>query len=100
MLLHTFNSTFKHLGYRFCDARRKGILNCTDRIERVKFVWKVRKDYSEDLWKEETCFHLDGVSFWYKTNPLDDARSPQGKIWRKRSEGLCRGCTAKSAGGK
>ena len=51
-----------------------------DPIERVKFARKVRKDYSKDLWKEEICFfYLDGVSFWYKTNPLDDARSPQKK---------------------
>ena len=68
-----------------------------DRIERVKFARKVRKDYSEDLWKEEICFYLDGVSFWYKTNLLDDARLLQGKIWRKGSEGLCPGCKAKDA---
>ena len=39
--LHTFNRTLKRLGYRFCDARRKGILNSADRSERVKFAREV-----------------------------------------------------------
>ena len=95
--LHTFNRTLKRLGYRFCDARRKGISNSADRSERVKFAREVRKHYSEDLWKRDICFYLDGVSFWHKLNPLDDARSPQGKIWWKRSEGLSPDCTAKGA---
>lgn len=34
------------------------------------------------------CFYLEGVSFYHKYNPLDDARVPKGKIWRKRKEGL------------
>ena len=36
----------------------------------------------------DICFYLDGVSFYHKYNPLDDARAPQGKVWRKRKEGL------------
>ena len=38
-------------------------------------------------------FYLDGVSFHHKYNPLDDARAPKGKIWRKRKGG--RSVTAK-----
>ena len=36
----------------------------------------------------DICFYLDGVSIYHKYNPLDDARAPKGKIWRKRKEGL------------
>ena len=36
----------------------------------------------------DICFYLDGVSFYHKYNPLDDARAPKGKTWRKRKEGL------------
>ena len=33
-------------------------------------------------------FYLDGVSFISKRKPNHDASIPNGKIWRKRSEGL------------
>ena len=36
----------------------------------------------------DICFYLDGVSFYHKHNPLDDTRTPKGKILRKRKEGL------------
>ena len=38
---------------------------------------------------------MDGVSFVYKTNPMDQARAPKGRVWRKKSEGLTQGCLAK-----
>ena len=44
------------------------------------------------------------MSFWYKTNPIAEAKTPRGKIWRKRNEGLNPLCTAKGchtgSGGK
>ena len=42
------------------------------------------------------CFYLDGVIFWYKKNPVDDARSLHSQIWRKRN-GLDPGCVAKGS---
>ena len=36
----------------------------------------------------DICFYLEGVSFYHKYNPLDDARAPKDKIWRERKEGL------------
>ena len=39
-------------------------------------------------------FYLDGVSFYYKSNPASQARAPTGRVWRKKSEGLI-GCTTK-----
>ena len=36
-------------------------------------------------------------SIIYTYNPSDQARAPKGRIWRKPSEGLSYGCTAKGA---
>ena len=48
-------------------------------------------------------FYLDEVSFWHKTNPVAEAKTPRGKIWRKWNEGLNRlrtanGCHTGSGG--
>ena len=48
----------------------------------------VKRNYLEDFFKKDICFYLDGVSFYHKTNPMDDARAPQRKVWWKRKEGL------------
>ena len=55
------------------------------------------KEYSPSVWTDSVAFYLDGVSFVYKTNPLDQARAPKGRVWRKRSEGLTQGCLAKGS---
>lgn len=86
--LWTVNRTLKRMGYAFLEARRKGILLEKDFKERVQFARKVKRNYSEDFFKKDIYFYLDGVSFYHKTNPMDDARAPQGKVWRKRKEGL------------
>ena len=41
------------------------------------------------------CFFLGGTSLIYKRNPLDQALAPQGRVWRKKSEGLAHGCLSK-----
>ena len=41
------------------------------------------------------CVYLDGTEFSYKINPLDQALAAKDRVWRKRSEGLTPGCTAK-----
>lgn len=65
---------------------------------------KIREKYGNDLWTSRIAFCLDGVAFAYKTNPLDQARTPTGRIYRKTSEGLSQYCTAKrskvGSGGK
>ena len=77
------------------EARKKGILTDKDYSERRQFARTVKRTYPEDFFQNGICFHLDGVSFYHKTNPLDDARTPQGKVWRKRNQGLS--CTAKGS---
>ena len=47
------------------------------------------------FWTKQVAFYLDEVSFAFKTNPLQFARAPKARIWRKRCEGLSFGCTAK-----
>ena len=95
--LHTMNRTLKRMGYHFMEARKKGILSEKDRMERMKFARAGKKEYDAGFFKHQICFYLDGVSFWYKRNPMDDARAPQGKIWRRRNEGLHPYCTAKGS---
>ena len=48
-------------------------------VARVKFARDVLKRYPAELWTRDVCFYLDGVSFWHKTNPVMQAKTPQGK---------------------
>ena len=45
----------------------------------------------------EVALYLDGVGFAHKTDPMDQARAPTGRIYRKKSEGLDQYCTAKGS---
>ena len=82
-------------GYFYLQARKKGLLTKKDIEKRLKFARKIKRDYTEDVWTKEISFYLDGTAFAYKRNPLDQARAPRGRIWRKKSEGMDYGCTAK-----
>ena len=57
----------------------------------------MKKNYDQYVWQNSISFFLDGVSFIHKYNPLDQARAPKGRIWRKPREGLSYGGTAKEA---
>ena len=54
--------------------------------QRVEFAQKIQAQYSPSVWTDSITFYLDGVSFVYKTNPLDQARAPKGRVWGKRSD--------------
>ena len=41
------------------------------------------------------AFYLDGASFHYKRNQANQARAPQGRVWRRACEGLIQESTAK-----
>ena len=82
-------------GYYYLQARKKGLLYKKDLKRRIDFVNKMQNEYGDDVWTKDIAFYLDGTSFAYKRNPLDQARAPKGRVWRKKSEGLDRGCTAK-----
>ena len=63
-------------------------MTAEDHIKRVKFGKYMKANYSEEIWKEGIAFYLDGTGFTYKRNPLDQARAPKARVWRKKSEGL------------
>ena len=92
-------------GFKFLQARKKGLLSEKDKRERLTFARSMRRDYSRNVWEKEIAFYLDAASFVYKRHPMDQARAPRGRIWRKISKGLDpAGCTAKGrkegSGGK
>ena len=71
------------------------LLTAEDHIKRVKFAKYMKANYSQEIWTEGIAFYLDGTGFKYKRNPLDQARAPKARVWRKKSEGLAPGCIAK-----
>ena len=75
--------------------RKKGLMSQSDKDTRVTFARRMQADYPLNVWKDSIAFYLDGVLFVYKTNPMDQARAPKGRVWRKKSEGLTQGCLAK-----
>ena len=82
-------------GYFYLQSKKKGLMTEKDMQNRVKFAKKMRREYSADVWIRQIGFYLDGVAFAYKRNPLDQAKAPEARIWRKKSEGLEIGCVAK-----
>lgn len=57
----------------------------------------MKRGYDTSVWIKKVAFYLDGVSFWYKKNPYDQARTPKGRIWRTMDEALDISCTAKGS---
>ena len=90
--LRTVNRTLKRMGYAFLEATKKGKLLDKDFRERLRFTCKVKRTYCNDFFMNDICFYLDGVSFYHKYNPLDDAGAPKGKIWRKKKGGTVCDC--------
>ena len=82
-------------GYHYLQARKKGLTSASDRMKRVAFARRIINNYPPDVWTNKIAFYLDGVSFVYKSNPMDQARAPRGRIWRKACEGLKQGFVAK-----
>lgn len=93
----TFRRYLNRDKYFSLTTRRKGLLDKKDCQKRVAFARKIKKNYNNSpaFWTEKVAFYLDGVSFVYKRNPYAQATSPKSRIWRKKSEGLKLGCTAK-----
>lgn len=83
-------------GYKYLQARRKGMMSKQDIKKRLDFAKHTLKHYDiEVLWKETICFYLDGTSWTFKTNPCDQAHHVGTRVWRKKNEGLSFGCTTK-----
>lgn len=80
-------------GYRYRQARKKGLLTETDKKMRARFAKKVLKKLKEEFWTEGISFYFDGVGFVHKMNPHNEARCSGARNWRKAGEGLV--CTSK-----
>ena len=91
----TVSRLLQRNGYFYLQTRKKGLLTKSDLCERVRFAKLINTVYGPDVWTKQIAFYLDGVSFAFKTNPLEAARAPKARIWRKLGEGLSFGCTAK-----
>ena len=75
-------------GYHYLQARKKGLMSASDRMKRVAFARRVINNYPADVWTNKIAFHLDGVSFVYKSNPMDQARAPRGRFGGKHAKDL------------
>lgn len=76
-------------GFKYQNTRRKGVMRKSDFANRLKFCRKIkRRNLGLSFWTENVSFYLDGVGFEFKTNPLDHARAPKSREWRKNEEGL------------
>ena len=86
----TFYREIKTMGFKFLNARKKGLLNQSDCTKQYHFAKKCRKilKVKPNLFHSNISFYWDRVSFVFKRKPMQDATVPKGKIWRKRSEGL------------
>ena len=79
----------------YLQARKKGLMRNDDLKKRLDFAKYYKNNYPANFWTDHVSFYLDGTGFAYKTNPLDQAKAPKGRTWRKKSEGLKLGCTGK-----
>ena len=93
----TVRRVFRKAGLRYTHSRKKGVLKRADLRHRLVFARNVRKIAQEELWKKGIAFYLDGVGFTHKCNPMDQAMSPHTMAWRRPSDGLSFGRTAKGS---
>ena len=84
----------KH-GYFYLQSRKKGLLSVNNLKLHVKFARKMLKEHDETFWTKDITFYLDPTSFVQRVNPSDQAKAPKSRLWRRKKEGLKRGCTAK-----
>ena len=86
--LRTYVRCLNEMGFRLLQTRRKGLRE-TDQKVRLQYARKMdRKEKNNAGFWREVCFYLDGVSFVYKTNPMNTAMAPKSRVWRRKNEGL------------
>ena len=79
------------------QACKKGVDESAGQGPESGVARKIQAEYSPSVWTDSVAFYLDGVSFVYKANPLDQACAPKGRVWWKQSAGLTQGCLAKGS---
>lgn len=94
----TVRNVMNNEGYHYCRSRKKGLLRREDLKARVGFCKGITKrKLTQNFWNENIAMYLDAKGFQFKTRPLDQARAPAAREWRKQNEGLKFGCTAKGS---
>ena len=83
-------------GYNYRRSRKKGLLTLADLKAGFCRIIRKRK-LGKEFWSKHIAMYLDGKGFQFKTKPLDQARAPTAREWRKKNEGLKLGCTAKGS---
>ena len=68
--IRTIRRAMNKEGFKYLQARKKGVLRETDLKKRLSFAKKMKREFSSNVWKEDINFFLDGVSFAYKRHPL------------------------------
>ena len=73
-------------GYKYMQARKKGLLSENDRKLRLSYARTVKTTLksSPDFHTNHVAFYLDGVSFVHKNDPLRVATQPRSRVWRSR----------------
>ena len=86
----TFTKYLNALGFKFLQARKKGLLSDEDKKKRFRYACDMKKTLRKcpDFYVDHISFYLDGVSFIHKFNPMKDARQTKSRVWRKLGEGL------------
>ena len=89
------------IGYKYLQSRKKGLLTEADLKARLKYCRNIKKrNLGQVFWNRGISFYLDGVGFEFKTNPLDQARAPTAREWRKGNEGLDINCVSRGKKGR
>ena len=85
-------------GYYYCRSRKKGLLRVADLNARSDFCKNIcKRKLGQSFCNNHVAIYLDAKEFQYKTQPLNQARTPSAREWRKRNEGLKFRCTVKGS---
>lgn len=95
--ISTISRVLKRNGYKYVQAKKKGVLSEKDTKKRLAFARNMKEKYSDDVWTRGIAFYIDAVSFYHKRNPMDHAWVPLGRVWRTTSEALDLDCTARGS---
>ena len=91
----TFARILNCAGFKHLQPRKKGLLSYKDKQKRLQYARKMLRQHRSSFWTEDVAMYLDGVSFVHKFNPFREAKTPNGRVWRRASEGLQ--CTTKGS---
>jgi hypothetical protein len=86
----TFTKYLNALGFKFLQARKKGLLSDEDKKKRFRYACDMKKTLRKcpDFYVNHISFYLDGVSFIHKFNPMKDARLTKSRVCKSLVRGF------------